>query len=218
MAVEMNEIRKLAESFAAEGDPSGWFEQVYKHSGGDINQIYWADQEPNPSLVAWLENNEASGKRANVVGCGTGDDVAFLAAQGFQVIGFDVSETAIEMCKTRFPEIIECFQVADLFKLPASWPGQFDLVFECNTIQAVSGEWRVKALNGIADLVAPGGIVLVSCRSRNSGEKEDDFPLPLDLDEISGFERAGMRRLSLDSYDDDQQPPVPHFFACYQRV
>ncbi len=72
-------------------------------------------------------------------------------------------------------------------------------------------------LNGIADLVAHRGVVLVSCRSRDSGDKKDEFPLPLDLDEISGFERAGMQRLSLGSYDDDQQPPVPHFCACYQR-
>ena len=218
MAVEMSKIRELAESFAAKGNPSGWFEQVYQQSGGDINQIYWADQEPNPCLVEWLQQNAVSGKRAIVVGCGTGDDVAFLAAQGFEVIGFDISETAIEMCKRRFPGSIECFHVADLFKLPSSWPGQFDLVFECNTIQALSGEWRFRALNGIADLVAPGGVVLVSCRSRNSGDKEDEFPLPLDLDEISAFERTGMQRLSLDSYDDDQQPPVPHFFACYQRA
>jgi len=43
-------------------------------------------------------------------------------------------------------------------------------------------------------------------------------PLPLDHNEIAGFERAGLRRLSLVEYDDDQRPPLPHFFAAYQRI
>ncbi len=217
MTAKKSEVREWAEASVAQGDPTGWFEQVYKNSGGDFNQIHWADQVPSPYLIDWLQDNSTAGKKAIVVGCGLGDDVAFLHGQGFDVTGFDVAPTAIMMCKRRFPEISECFQVADLLRLPSGWPGNFDLVFECNTIQALSGEWRVKALHAIADLLAAGGVVLVSCRSRNEGEKEHEFPLPLDNHELAGFERVGLQRLSLNCYDDDQQPPVPHFFACYQR-
>ena len=105
----------------------------------------------------------------------------------------------------------------DLFNYPSNWARGFDLVFECNTIQALPGEFRVRALNAIADMVAPGGTVLVSCRSRLTGEKENEFPLPLDRAEIDGFVRAGLREEVFEAYDDDQDPPVPHFFACYGR-
>lgn len=209
--------QQLSEKFVAKGDPTGWFEEIYQISGGHLEQVPWADLVANPWLVNWLKKNEAPGKRAIVVGCGLGDDVDFLARKGFKVTGFDISRTAIAMCHKRYPDIAERFQVADLFALPPDWHQGFDLVFECNTIQALTGELRVKALNAIAALVAPKGVVLVSCRSRNAGEKEKAFPLPLDHQEIAGFERAGLRRLSIEAYLDDQQPPVPHFFACYQR-
>jgi len=217
MTADKNEIRELAETYQAQGDPTGWFDQVYRKADGDINRVVWADLVANPCLVDWLAENTLQGKRAIVVGCGLGDDVAFLAAQDFKVIGFDISATAVAMCQQRYPDIANRFQVIDLFDHPSDWRYNFDLVFECNTIQALSGPWRTKALNAIAELVAPSGVVLVSCRSRNAGEKEDAFPLPLDHAEIAGFERAGLKQLSFTCYDDDQDPPVPHFFASYQR-
>jgi len=217
VALEKEEIQELAQSHAAKGDPTGWFDLVYRGADGDVQQVVWADLQANPSLVDWLGDNTTQGRQAVVVGCGLGDDVAFLAEQGFDVTGFDVSPTAIAMAQKRFPEIAVRFSVADLFALPGGWRRGFNLVFECNTIQALSGTWRTKALNAIADLVAPGGVVLVSCRSRESGEKEDAFPLPLDRAEIAGFERAGLERRSLVGYDDNQSPPVAHFFACYRR-
>jgi len=76
---------------------------------------------------------------------------------------------------------------------------------------------RLRALNAIAGLVAPGGTVLVSCRSRQAEEKENEFPLPLDRAEIDGFVRAGLREDAFEAYDDNQNPPIPHFFACYSR-
>jgi SAM-dependent methyltransferase len=209
--------QQLSEKFCAKGDPTGWFEEIYRISDGEIEQIPWADLVPNPCLVDWLKQNEPPGKRAIVVGCGLGDDVDFLAREGFDVTGFDIAQTAIAMSRQRYPAIADRFQVADLFALSRAWEQGFDLVFECNTIQALTGDLRLKALNAIAGLVAPGGLMLVSCRSRNPGEKEQAFPLPLDHQEIAGFERAGLKKLSLEEYQDDQQPPVPHFFACYQR-
>lgn len=216
MANEKSIPHQLSEKYGAKGDPTGWFEEIYQLSGGEIDKVPWADLVANPCLVGWLKKNTAPGKRAIVVGCGLGDDVDFLARKDFAVTGFDISPTAIEMSRTRFPAIADRFQLADLFALPPSWQQSFDLVFECNTIQALTGELRIKALNAIANLVAPKGVVLVSCRSRKPGEKENAFPLPLDRHEIAGFERAGLKRLSLEEYADDQQPPVLHFFACYQ--
>jgi len=217
MADEKSMTQQLSEKYGAQGDPTGWFEEIYQLSGGEIDRVPWADLVANPCLVGWLQKNTAPGKRAIVVGCGLGDDVDFLARAGFSVTGFDIAQTAIAMSRKRFPAIADRFQVADLFALPPGWQQGFDLVFECNTIQALTGELRLRALNAIAALVAPGGVVLVSCRSRKPGEKATAFPLPLDHHEIAGFERAGLKRLSIDEYEDDQQPPVPHFFACYQR-
>ena len=154
---------------------------------------------------------------AVTVGCGVGDDAEAISAHGYRVIAFDISAAAISMCRKRYPDSSVEYLVVDLFDYPQNWAHRFDLVFECNTIQVLPGEFRLRALNAIADLVAPGGTVLVSCRSRQAGEKEDEFPLPLDREEIDGFVRAGLREDAFEAYDDNQDPPVPHFFACYNR-
>jgi len=109
------------------------------------------------------------------------------------------------------------YLVADLFDQPVEWRRGFDLVYECNTVQILVGENRVRAVAAIAELVAPGGRLLVSCRSRNPGEDLDGFPLAMDREEIDGFQRVGLIENDFEVYDDDQDPPVPHFFAVYRR-
>lgn len=210
--------RQLAKDYAERGDLNGWFEEFYARAGGDINQVFWADLKPNPLLRDWLEvPREITGKRAITIGCGLGDDAELMMQQGYQVTAFDISPSAIAMCQQRYPDSAVEYCVADLFNPPAEWQRGFDLVYECNTIQSLQGPSRAQALEAIANFAAPGGAVIVSCRSRNQGEQLDSFPLPLDRDEIDGFRRAGLSEEHFVAYDDDQNPPVPHFFAVYQR-
>jgi SAM-dependent methyltransferase len=200
-------------------DPTGWFDSVYRNAGDDFSAVHWADLVPSPHLVSWMKGHphREAGREAITIGCGLGDDAEALAAGGYRVTAFDIAPTAIRMCRERYPDSLVEYLVADLFDHPPEWTAAFDLVFECNTIQALPGPYRLQALNAIAGMVAPGGVVLVSCRSRKAGEKADEFPLPLDRHEIDGFVRAGLVEQELVEYDDDQEPAVPHFFACYRR-
>lgn len=209
---------QLAKDYADRGDPNGWFEEFYARADGDIQKVYWADLKPNPLLLDWIEKNPVKeGKRAITIGCGLGDDAELLMQHGYQVIAFDISQSAIEMCQQRYPNSTVDYLVADLFNYPEEWRRGFDLVYECNTIQILKGPSRIKALELISDFTAPGGKVIVSCRSREKGEELDKFPLALDRDEIDGFQRAGLSEISFLAYDDDQEPSVPHFFAVYNR-
>ncbi len=208
----------LARRYAEQGDPNGWFEEFYARAEGNVEDIYWADLKVNPLLAAWLEGHpRPAGAAAAVIGCGLGDDAEALASRGYRVTAFDISASAIAMCRDRFPDSRVDYRVADLFALPAEWRQGFDLVYECNTIQILRGADRGRALHAMVDLVAPGGRILVSCRSRYEGEDLDAFPLALDRPEIDGFVRAGLVEESFLAYDDDQEPPVPHFFGVYRR-
>jgi len=210
--------QRLAQDYADRGDPNGWFEEFYAKAGGDIRKIYWADLKPNPLLLDWLGKNTApAGKRAITIGCGLGDDAEVLSQLGYQVTAFDISPSAIAMCRQRYSDSKVDYCVADLFDYPAKWRRAFDLVYECNTVQILKGQDRARSIEAISELVALGGNVLVSCRSRNKGEQLDAFPLALDRDEIDGFKRAGLSEIHFLTYDDDQEPPVPHFFAVYRR-
>ncbi len=209
---------RLAQTYAAKGDPDGWFEEFYARAGGNIRSVYWADLEPGPLLLDWVDAHPApAGRRAVVVGCGLGDDAEALRERGYVVTAFDISPSAVDMCRRRYPGSPVEYVVADLFEYPPAWRRGFDLVYECNTIQILTGDNRVRALTAIAELVAPGGEVIVSCRSRESDDNSQTFPIALDRREIDGFVRAGLTETHFLAYDDHQDPPVPHFFAVYRR-
>ena len=217
MEITKETTRHLARKYAEQGKPDKWFEEFYARAEGDVNNIYWADLHPNPLLLTWIRSQKTlKENKAITVGCGVGDDAEAIAKHGYNVTAFDISPSAIDMCRQRYPESTVNYQVADLFKPPPAWLKAFDLVYECNTIQILTGVNRKKAIRAIAHLVAPGGYLLVSCRSGRKEDAVDSFPVPLDRYEINGFVRAGLQEISFVSYDDDQQPPVPHYFAVYR--
>ena len=88
--------REIARKYLEEGDPLGWFEALYSQAGENTSVIPWADLEPGPKLIEWLNRPgvAASGK-ALIVGSGLGDDAEELSRRGFRTTGFDISESAI---------------------------------------------------------------------------------------------------------------------------
>lgn len=211
--------KKMVRSYQENDDPLGWFDSIYTDAEGDHNNVFWADLEPSPYLLEWLNNcpKKTKSKRAVVVGCGVGDDAEALSKEGYEVTAFDISPEAIRLCKNRYPDTKVNYLVEDLFDYPSDWKENFDLIYECNTIQVLPGKYRIQARDAMVSLLAPDGYILVSCRSRLKDQQEDDIPLPLDRDEIDGFVRCGLTEKSFLAYDDTQDPPVPHFFACYKK-
>ncbi len=211
--------RQMVRSYQQRDDPTGWFDSIYTDAEGDYRKVFWADLEPNPYLLEWLADCpfEHAGRTAVVVGCGVGDDAEALSDAGYRVTAFDISPEAIRLCRNRYRKSSVDYLVADLFNVPEAWEGSFDLVFECNTIQVLPGTYRLRARDAMVSLLAPGGFLLVSCRSRLKGEQKNDIPLPLDKDEIDGFIRCGLEETFFEAYDDTQDPPVPHFFAAYRK-
>jgi len=211
--------KKMVTTYQEDDNPTGWFDSIYIDAEGDFSAVFWADLEPNPYLLKWLRNCvfKHAGRKAIVIGCGLGDDAEALNEAGYKVTAFDISPEAIRLCKNRYPDTKVNYLVADLFDYPAQWAENFELVYECNTIQVLPGKYRIQARNAMFSLLALRGYVLVSCRSRLEGEQENDIPLPLDKEELDGFVRCGLSEVSFEAYDDNQQPAVPHFFASYQK-
>ena len=215
------EYVKMVKTYQENDDPTGWFDTIYKSANGDHTKVFWADLEASPYLVSWLENNpiDKPSKRACVIGCGVGDDAEALSEFGFEVIAFDISPTAIKLCKNRYQNTKVNYIVADLFDYPKEWFESFDVVYECNTIQVLPGDYRIKARIAMSSLICKDGYILVSCRSRNEGEKENAIPLPLTKAEMDEFVNSDkLKEISFLAYDDTQEPPVPHFFGIYKKI
>jgi SAM-dependent methyltransferase len=213
------EMRQLARESIERGDATGWFEELYRRAAGSWERIPWADLVPNPYLLEWLASPEgrADAGTCLVVGCGLGDDAEALAAAGHRVTAFDVSATAIEGCRARYPGSRVEYAVADVLAPPPAWRGRFDLVFESYTLQVLPEPARAAAVAELARLVAPGGRLLVLCRAREQGDPVGALPWPLTRQELDGFRAHGLRELSCVSFLDREDPPVRRFRALYRR-
>lgn len=209
-------LRELAQQMLPHGDFSGFFDAVYATAEGDASRVPWADLQPHPVAQAWLEQQKVQGesRSALVVGCGLGDDAEELAGRGFQVTAFDVSPNAIAWCRQRFPASSVDYLVADLLDAPASWRQTFDFVLEVYTLQALPRRLRTSAIASVAQFVAPGGQLLVVCRSRDSQEDPGSMPWPLTRDELAHFGQVGLHEVLLEDVRDEDGR---HFRALYER-
>ncbi|WP_189224903.1 class I SAM-dependent methyltransferase [Saccharothrix coeruleofusca] len=189
------DANRLAARSLAEGDPTGWFERLYAEAATGAAIVPWERDAPNPLLADWTARRGLDGtdKRALVVGCGYGVDAEHVASLGFRTTAFDISETAIRGARERFPASAVDYVVADLLDPPAEWAEQFDLVVESITVQSMPLGVRDRAITGVAQMVAPGGELLVIAGIHDGGEHADNPPWPLTREELESFAVGGLR-------------------------
>jgi ubiquinone/menaquinone biosynthesis C-methylase UbiE len=219
MKDERTYIRTLAKQYEDAGKPTEWFNVLYSQAKDGKAIIPWADLQANPNLVQWLDANKirGQGKTALKVGCGLGDDVEELCKLGFNVIGFDISTSAIEWCRNRFPSSTAQYVVADLLDAPTDWKQSFDFVLESYTLQVLPLSLRQQAIHQIANFVAPEGQLLVISRGRDSTDAEGQMPYPLTKNEIIQFVDIGLALINFEDYFDEESPPVRRFRAEFKR-
>jgi SAM-dependent methyltransferase len=202
------DARRLWGEALRAGDPSGWFEQLYAEAAHGQAVVPWDRRAPHPLLVEWIEQQPAlSGSRTLVVGSGLGDDAAFLATQGYRVIAFDISRSAIEAARRRFPTSPVDFRVADLLNPPAEWRRHFELVVETYTTQALPPRLRPTVVVHVGRFVAPGGTLLVLAVAREDGELVVGPPWPLSRADVESFAAEGLQMAGVEEIHD---PPGTH--------
>ncbi|GER90569.1 methyltransferase type 12 [Dictyobacter vulcani] len=199
------------------GDPADWFESVYTSADNDIQQVPWTRQSNAQFLLPWLAQHKghmSTYGQALVIGCGLGDDAETLAQQQQRVTAFDFSPQAIAWCRQRFPTSRVDYQVADLFQLPATFQQAFKFVFESRTIQSLPPELHTRAIEAIADCVAPGGTLLLICYARDADEPTAGPPWFLTRSELDHFLQHGLLEIS---FQDQVVAGVRHFIAAYKK-
>lgn len=208
--------RRLSQDAIARGEATAWFEPLYHSAAGDPEKVPWADEKPNRWLTEWLDLQPVvtTGAAAAVVGCGLGDDAEELSRRGYDVVAFDVSPSAIEWAKERFPETSVQYRVANLFELPASMEAGFDFVFEAYTIQALPAPVRDVAIAAVASLVAPGGELLAVMRGGEPEDQTEGPPWPVTKAELAGYEHAG---LLVDTFNDFMDETIRRWRVHYRR-
>ena len=181
-----------------ENKPTEWFEKLYITTTESGAGIPWANMAPHPLFKNWIDKNElrSNGKTALVVGCGLGDDAIELELQGYQVTAFDVSKSAIELCKKRFPNSQVHFVQADLLKGIPQWNAKFDFVLEIFTIQALPPKYEQTLIQHVSDFVSDNGIlVIVTEIQKEKRSFENGPPWLLNIGYIQSFKNKGLNQV-----------------------
>jgi SAM-dependent methyltransferase len=208
----------LAREAIARGEPVAWFEELYREAESGTTVVPWADLVPNPHLVEWLDASTIAPGRALDVGTGLGDNAEELARRGHRVTAFDVSATAIEQARQRFPGSPVHYRVADLLVSPVAWRAAFDLVAETYTLQVLPPRERRAAARVLRELVAPGGLLLVIARGREPDDPEGAMPWPLTRAEIDAIAGDDVVLERVEDFVDAEDPPVRRFRATFRRA
>lgn len=121
----------------------------------------WRNQPPPDDMYALMLRHFVPGGRTIDVGCGNGRDAAWLAQQGFDVVGYDSSPALIELARQSFPSVT--FHVGHLPELEGVTT-QFDNVVCETVLMHLPANEVPQAAARLWALVRPGGVLYVSWR------------------------------------------------------
>jgi SAM-dependent methyltransferase len=138
----------------------------------------WNIGEPQPAIVALIDGGTLRGPVLDV-GCGVGDNSLELASRGFDVVGVDLSKTAIAEATKAAAErglgSVE-FLEGDVTKL--SYDSTFNTVLDCTLFHSLPFEARDEYLRAIHRSAAPGASLYILVLTSDALPADSPFPVP----------------------------------------
>lgn len=155
------------------------FEQMYQ------GQAPWDIGRPQPAIIQLAESGQIRGSVLDV-GCGTGDNVLYLAARGHDCWGIDFVPVVIERAgaKAIHRGIDAHFIVGSALELN-KLGRQFDTIIDCGLFHTLTDEERPALVRGLSEVLRSGGLLHVLCFSDE--EPGTHGPRRVSQKEIRGF-------------------------------
>jgi cyclopropane fatty-acyl-phospholipid synthase-like methyltransferase len=102
-------------------------------------------------------------------GCGTGEHALMLAARGHEVVGIDLSPTAIERARHKAAErgVQARFEVGDVLDL-AALKRRFATIVDNGVFHVFDDEDRARYVGSLAEAIEPGGVLHLMCFSEHT--------------------------------------------------
>jgi methyl halide transferase len=151
-----------------------------RYQSGDT---HWDHGAPSPGLVDFLAAHpELPRGTVCVPGCGTGHDVREFAQAGFDVSGFDIAPSAIQLAveKTASAGLTAKFHRANFLR--GEPPMQFDWIFEHTLFCAIQPDERDDYVRAVPRWLKPGGRYLAV--NYLIVEDSEGPPFPVTRDEL----------------------------------
>ena len=181
------------------------FEQAYQ------GQAPWDTGRPQPAIITLAEAGQIRGSVLDV-GCGSGENLLYLAAQGHEAWGLDFVPVAIDRAKAKAAQrgVNAHFILGNALELD-KLGRKFDSVIDCGLFHTFADEERPAFVKGLADVLVPGGTLYLLCFSN---EEPGTFgPRRISQQEIRDSFHDGwtVKRIEATQFDAIQRPDGPKF-------
>jgi SAM-dependent methyltransferase len=117
-----------------------------------------ADEDWNREVLEFYISRFAHCHLVLDVGCGQGQFIQLLKAEGVAAAGIDVDTRMVEVCQGKGLDVVR----ADLFTYLPHQKERFDGIFSSNVIEHFSAQDAIRFVRMAFDALVPGGIVLIS--------------------------------------------------------
>lgn len=126
----------------------------------------WEIAAPQAGVVQLARSGLITGRVLDL-GCGTGENALFLAAEGFDVLGVDASSIAVEKAsgKAKDRRSSARFAVRDALDL-SGLSESFDTVIDSGLLHLFSEQDRPLVVGNVRAVLVPGGRYHVLCFSK----------------------------------------------------
>jgi len=135
----------------------------------------WDTGTPDPLLIELIASRVIAPGRALEIGCGTGTNAIFLAHQGFDVLGIDISEIAVEKARAKAQGRCRFEAVDFLAAAPPGGPFQFVFDRGCFHVFDADGD-RARFAQRVAARLVEHGLWLSLIGSTEGAPREEGPP------------------------------------------
>lgn len=150
------------------------WDQIYRTYS--LNELGWELGKPRPILIEYVAKGLVKKGKTLDICSGAGTNTVYLAQQGFEVTGIDISSTAIEYAKTKATQanVKIRLMVQDFLKLPFE-DEEFDFIHDMGCFHHVKPKDRTVFIEGVHRVLKKDGNYLLTCFSYKNGKRWNHF-------------------------------------------
>jgi SAM-dependent methyltransferase len=183
----------------------------------------WDTKAPKENVVGWDSQGLVHGDVLDI-GCGLGDNAVYLAQQGFNVTGLDISPTALITAERRAKDagVSVKFAVADSTKLDG-YTDAFDTVIDSGMFHCLDEDGKRSYASAVHRATRDGATLLLACFC-DANPPDVERPLPAVTEQTlrdvlggAGWDIASLEPFTVHREQDGVQVEMAFWLVHAQR-